>query len=83
MRKVVIVAGARTPIGAFGGSLKSTPVVQLGTLVLKETLKKAGLRPVATTELTRFEPEALKGMEHRGAGKGSLRLSGILSTGAG
>jgi acetyl-CoA C-acetyltransferase len=61
MRDAVIVSGARTPVGAFGGSLKSTPVVQLGALVLKETLKKAGLRPVATENLTRFEPDALKG----------------------
>jgi acetyl-CoA C-acetyltransferase len=60
MRDVVIVAGARTPVGAFGGSLKDTPVVQLGALVLKETLKKAGLRPVASEQLTRFEPDALK-----------------------
>ena len=44
MTDVVIVAGTRTPVGAFGGTLKSTPVVQLGALVLKETLKKAGLR---------------------------------------
>ena len=61
MREVLIVSGVRTPVGAFGGSLKSTPVVQLGALVLKETLKKAGLRPVATQKLTRFEPDALKG----------------------
>ncbi|MEJ2024931.1 MAG: acetyl-CoA C-acyltransferase, partial [Deltaproteobacteria bacterium] len=47
MRDVVIVAGARTPVGSFGGSLNSVPVVDLGALVLKETLKKAGLRPVA------------------------------------
>ena len=61
MRDVVIVAGARTPVGAFGGSLKTTPVVQLGALVLKETLKKAGLRPFATEGLTKYEPDSLKG----------------------
>ena len=60
MRDVVIVSGARTPVGAFAGSLKDTPVVQLGALVLKETLKKAGLRPVASEKLTQFEPDALK-----------------------
>ena len=60
MRDVVIVSGARTPVGAFGGSLKDIPVVQLGALVLKETLKKVGLRPVASEKLTRFEPDALK-----------------------
>ena len=61
MRDVVIVSGVRTPVGAFGGSLKTTPVVQLGALVLKETLKKAGLRPVATDELTQFAPDIFKG----------------------
>ncbi len=62
MRDVVIVSGIRTPVGAFGGTLKSTPVVQLGALVLKETLKKANLRPVATDNLTQFDPDALKGI---------------------
>jgi acetyl-CoA C-acetyltransferase len=61
MKDVVIVSGARTPVGAFGGSLKSTPVVHLGALVLNETLKKVGLRPVATDSLSRFEPDSLKG----------------------
>jgi acetyl-CoA C-acetyltransferase len=61
MKDVVIVSGARTPVGAFGGSLNTTPVVDLGALVLKETLKKIGLRPTATKESTRFEPDFLKG----------------------
>jgi acetyl-CoA C-acetyltransferase len=61
MKDVVIVSGARTPVGAFGGSLSTTPVVDLGALVLKEILKKIGLRPTATKELTRFEPDFLKG----------------------
>ncbi|MBW2028746.1 MAG: acetyl-CoA C-acetyltransferase [Deltaproteobacteria bacterium] len=61
MRDVAIVSGARTPVGSFGGSLKSTPVVDLGAIVLKETLRKAGLRPLASEGLTRFEPDALKG----------------------
>jgi acetyl-CoA C-acetyltransferase len=54
MRDVVIVSSARTPVGAFGGSLKTTPVVELGALVLKETLKKAGVRPVASEKVTQF-----------------------------
>ena len=61
MGDVVIVSGVRTPVAAFGGTLKDTPVVQLGALVLKETLKKAGLRPEATDDLTRFEPDIFKG----------------------
>ena len=62
MRDVVIVSGARTPVGTFGEALKSTPVVQLGALVLKESLKKVNLKPEATDDLTQFEPDALKGI---------------------
>ncbi len=62
MEDVVIVSGVRTPVGTFGGSLKTTPVVQLGALVLKETLKKVSLKPVATETLTQFEPDSLKGV---------------------
>jgi acetyl-CoA C-acetyltransferase len=61
MRNTVIVSGARTAVGTFGGSLKSTPVVELGALVLKETLKKVGLRPVAGEMTGQSEPEALSG----------------------
>jgi len=61
MTDAVIVAGVRTPVGSFGGTLKATPVVDLGALVLKETLKRAGLKPVATEELTRFAPDPFKG----------------------
>jgi acetyl-CoA C-acetyltransferase len=61
MQDVVIVSGVRTPVGTFGATLKTTPVVQLGALVLKEVLKKANLRPVATEALIQFEPDGLKG----------------------
>ncbi len=61
MGDVVIVSGARTAVGAFGGTLKGTPVVELGAIVLRETLKKVNLRPLATEALTRFEPEGLRG----------------------
>ena len=60
MKKVVIVSGARTAVGAFGGSLQSVPVTDLGALVIKETLKKAGLRPVTSAECINFAPDALK-----------------------
>jgi acetyl-CoA C-acetyltransferase len=62
MEDVVIVSGVRTPVGTFGGSLKTTSVVQLGALVLKEALKKVSLRPVVTEALSQFEPDSLKGI---------------------
>ncbi|MBN2688853.1 MAG: acetyl-CoA C-acetyltransferase [Deltaproteobacteria bacterium] len=45
MGDVVIVSGARTAVGEFGGSLKGVSVVELGRLVIKEAIKRAGLRP--------------------------------------
>lgn len=60
MRDVVIVSGARTPVGNFNGSLQDVPVVQMGALVLKETLKKAGLKPVAADAQKEVAPDALK-----------------------
>ena len=59
-REVVAVSGARTAIGAFGGSLKDIPVVELGAAVIKEALKRAGLRPKSSEELLGYGPDALK-----------------------
>ncbi len=43
MKEVVIVSAVRTPIGSYGGALKSTSAVELGTIVVKEALKRAGI----------------------------------------
>ena len=40
MTEAVIVSGVRTAIGNFGGALQGVPVVKLGSIVIKETLKK-------------------------------------------
>ncbi len=61
MREVVIVSGARTAIGTFGGSLKDVPVVKLGAIVIREVLKKAGLKPVTKKEVLDLSPEVFKG----------------------
>jgi len=45
MRRAAIVAPLRTPIGAFGGNLKSVPVEQLGATVARAVVEKAGLDP--------------------------------------
>ena len=61
MQDAVIVSYVRTPVGSFGGTLKETPVVNLGAIVLKEALKKAGLKPVVSEKLSSFDPDSLKG----------------------
>ena len=60
MKDVVIVSGVRTPVGSFGGSLKSVPVVDLGTLVMKDVLKRVGLKPVVDASQDEFSPDTLK-----------------------
>jgi acetyl-CoA C-acetyltransferase len=60
MKNVVIVSGSRTPVGSFGGSLKSVPVVELGTYVMKDVLKRAGLRPAVDASENEFSPDTLK-----------------------
>ena len=57
---VVVVSGDRTAIGSFGGSLKDVPAVQLGSLVIKETLKRVGLRPKTSRKLLDVGPDALR-----------------------
>ncbi|MGF6638238.1 acetyl-CoA C-acetyltransferase [Paraburkholderia sp. MM5496-R1] len=42
-REVVVVSGVRTAIGKFGGSLKDIPTTELGALVVREVLARAGV----------------------------------------
>ena len=51
MREVVIVSAARTPIGKFGGTLKSIPTRQLGAIAIKEAIKRAGITPEQVDEV--------------------------------
>lgn len=56
---IVIVSGVRTAIGNFGGALLGIPVVQLGSKVISEVLKRSGLRPVPPKENVIFRPKFL------------------------
>ena len=44
MREVVIVSAVRTPIGSFGGALKDVSAADLGALVIKEAVNRAGIK---------------------------------------
>ncbi len=59
-KEVVVVSGARTAIGAFGGSLKGATAIELGALVIREALKRAGVRPKSGEQLLSYGPDALK-----------------------
>lgn len=51
MREVVIVSAVRTPIGTFGGSFKDVSAVSLGTIVAKEAMKRANIKPDMVDEV--------------------------------
>ncbi len=62
-RDPVIIGGVRTAIGAFGGSLRDVEVVELGRVVIREVLRRAGLRPFVPDELKEFRPTILQAVE--------------------
>src|SRR3982750_2131220 len=45
VQEVVIVGAARTPVGAFQGSLSSLPAPRLGAVAIKAALERAGGKP--------------------------------------
>lgn len=51
MREVVIVSAVRTAIGNFMGSLSNTPVTELGAIVIKEAVNRAGINPEQVDEV--------------------------------
>nr|WP_211214291.1 thiolase family protein [Siminovitchia fordii] len=51
MKEVVIVSGARTPIGRFGGSLKDIHPTDLAAYAVKEAVKRAGIDSHVVDEL--------------------------------
>ena len=61
MKDVVIVSGSRTAIGSFGGGLKTVPVIDLGSLVMKDVLKRVSLKPVPDELMQESTPDKLKG----------------------
>jgi acetyl-CoA C-acetyltransferase len=60
VKEAVIISGSRTAIGAFGGALKDISAVELGGLVIREALKKAGMRPIPDESTLNYAPGMLK-----------------------
>jgi len=50
MENAVVLAGARTPIGAFSGSLASFTAPQLGAIAIREAIARAGIQPEEVEE---------------------------------
>lgn len=51
LKEVVIVSGVRLPVGVFGGSLKDVSAIDMGAMVVKEAVKRAGIQPSDVDEV--------------------------------
>jgi acetyl-CoA C-acetyltransferase len=51
MEEIYIVGAARTPIGKFGGSLAKTPASDLGALIIRKVLERAGVKADQVSEV--------------------------------
>ena len=51
LKEVVVVSGVRLPVGSYGGSLKNTPAIDMGAMVVKEAVKRAGIEPSVVDEV--------------------------------
>ncbi|AYC31760.1 acetyl-CoA C-acyltransferase [Pseudomonas cavernae] len=51
MSDIVIVSGARTPMGGFQGSLSSVSAVELGAIAIREAVARAGIAPADVQEV--------------------------------
>lgn len=49
--RIVILHGARTPIGSFGGTLSSVPAHELGATAAREALRRSGIAPTEIDEV--------------------------------
>jgi acetyl-CoA C-acetyltransferase len=73
MKDVVIVSACRTAIGTFGGTLKNSNAPTIGSVSMKEAVRRAGIDPVTIDDI-RFG----SGMEHEDASN-VARLSALMA----
>ena len=50
-KDVVVVSGVRLPVGSFGGSLKTVSAIDMGAMVVKEAVNRAGIEPAQVDEV--------------------------------
>ena len=51
LKEVVVVSGVRLPVGSFGGSLKNISAIDMGAMVVKEAVNRAGIQPSDVDEI--------------------------------
>jgi acetyl-CoA C-acetyltransferase len=75
MKEVCIVSAVRTPIGSLSGSLAKVPAVNLGAIVIKAAMERAGISPSLVQEV--FMGNVLTANEGQAPANQSSILAGI------
>jgi acetyl-CoA C-acetyltransferase len=76
LKKVVITSGARTPVGAYLGGLRTVPVQELASIAIKEALARSNdLEPTLVDDVIMGHVEASG--ESPNIGRDSAMLSGL------
>lgn len=73
MKEIVIVSAVRTPIGKFGGSLADIPVQELGSIVIREAVTRAGIAPEMVEEVI------MGNVLQSGLGQGTARQASVMA----
>ena len=73
-KKVVLAGACRTAIGKMGGALSNTPAADLGAIVIKEALNRAGVKPEMVDEVKMGYP-GCTGAERSTSGSDQGRTS--------
>lgn len=71
MREVVIVSAVRTAIGRFMGTLSNTPATELGAIVIREAIERAGIKAEQVDEVI------MGNVLQAGLGQGPARQAAI------
>ena len=71
MKEIVIAGAVRTPIGKFGGTLASIPVQELGSIVIKEAISRAGITAQDVDEVI------MGNVLQAGLGQGTARQAAV------
>ncbi|HNI43981.1 MAG TPA: acetyl-CoA C-acyltransferase [Chitinophagales bacterium] len=75
MNEVYIVAMARTPIGSFNGVLANLKAVELGTMVIREVVRRAGIDPNSVQEV--FMGNVLQANNGQAPGRQAVLAAGL------
>ena len=82
IKQPVIISAVRTPVGKFLGALKDFKATQLGAIVVREAVRRAGVKPEDVDEWDRPISAGRRQRWTRDASRARVRLRGSETLGS-